>query len=77
MRQMEVNNELAKLPTDLLLILSKLFAPKARKMMDLQKAISPLVTGETPAYVKSWTLQNYRSHRKTEILKKNWKSRTS
>ena len=62
MRQMEVNNDLAKLPTDLLLILSKLFAPKAKKMMDLQKAISPLVTGEQPDYVKSWTLKNYKSH---------------
>jgi len=68
MRQMEVNNELAKLPTDLLLILSKLFAPKARKMMDLQKAISPLVTGETPAYVKSWTVQNYKFNTETVRL---------
>ena len=60
MKQMDVNNELAKLPTDLVSILSTLLAPKAKKMMDLQKAISPLVVGETPSYLKSWTLENYR-----------------
>lgn len=68
MRQMDVNNELAKCPTDLVTILAALFAPNAKRMLDLQKAISPLVTGESPAYVKSWTLENYKFNTETVRL---------